>query len=219
MRVIAVLPARNEAPRIGKVIAGIKRTRAVDRIIVVDDASSDETAKVARKAGAQVIRLAKHGGVGAATRAGLAAALRLNPQAIIFIDADGQHDPRYIPQFLKRINEGYDFVIGRRDLSHYPLKKRFGNFMLHGLAELLAPTGIKDPECGFRMITAEAARKLDLRANKYNICMDFVYNAWKNKFKVAQVRINVPVYYKMKGTKIRTGIANFWWLLRRRVLG
>ena len=219
MRAIAVLPARNEAPRIAKVIAEIKRARTVDKIIVVDDASSDETTKVAGKAGAQVIHLAKHGGVGAATRAGLSAALRLKPQAIIFIDADGQHDPRYIPQFMKRIDEGYDFAIGRRDLSRYPLKKRFGNFMLHGLAELFAPTGIKDPECGFRMITAEAARKLDLRAEKYNICMDFVYNIWKNKFKVAQVRINVPVYYKMKGTKIRTGIANFWWLLRRRVLG
>jgi glycosyltransferase involved in cell wall biosynthesis len=219
MNVIAVLPARNEAPRIVEVVAGIKRTRAVGKIIVVDDASSDETVKVARKAGAQVIRLAKHGGVGVATRAGLSAALRLKPQAIIFIDADGQHDPRYIPQFVKKIETGYDFAIGRRDLSRYPLKKRFGNFMLHELAELFTPTSIKDPECGFRMITAEAARKLDLRAEKYNVCMDFVYNVWKNKFKVAQVRINVPVYYKMKGTKIRTGLANFWWLLRRRILG
>jgi len=219
MRVIAILPARNEAPRIAKVIAEIKRARTVDKIIVVDDASSDETTKVAGKAGAQVIYLAKHGGVGAATRAGLSAALRLNPQAIIFIDSDGQHDPRYIPQFLKKIESGNDFVIGCRDLSHYPIKKRFGNAALRTLANLLCQTGIKDPECGFRMITAEAARTLDLRAEKYNICMDFVYNVWKNKFKVAQVRINVPVYYKMKGTKIRTGIANFWWLLRRRVLG
>jgi len=219
MRVIAVLPARNEASRIGKVLSGIKRTRAIVKFIVVDDASTDNTAVAAKANGANIIRLKRHGGVGAATRVGLQAALRLKPQAIIFMDADGQHEPRYIPQFLKRINEGYDFAIGRRDLSHYPLKKRFGNFMLRGLAELLAPTGIKDPECGFRMITAVAARKLDLRAKKYDICMDFIYNVWKNKFKVWQVDIRVPVYHYKKGTKIRTGLANFWWLVKRRLLG
>lgn len=216
MRVVAVLPARNEAPRIGAVIAGVKRTRAIDKIIVVDDASTDTTSQVAKAVGARVIRLRAHGGVGAATRVGLAAALRLKPDAIVFLDSDGQHDPRYIAAFLGKIKSSADFVLGQRDLSEYPPLKRFGNLMLRVLSELVCPTGLSDPECGFRMITAEAARTLDLRAKRYEICMDFVYNVWKLGLKTSQVKIAVPVYYPKKGTKIRTGFANFWYLLKRR---
>ncbi|MEM7813569.1 MAG: glycosyltransferase family 2 protein [Candidatus Aenigmatarchaeota archaeon] len=219
MRVIAILPARNEAPRIADVIAGIKRTRAVGKIIVVDDASTDGTAEAAKRAGAQVIRFAKRGGVGAATRAGLREALRHSPDGIVFLDADGQHNPRYIPAFLKKMTESCDFVIGKRDLSRYPLRKRFGNFMLRLLAELVAPTGIEDPECGFRAMTPDAARRMDLRAQGYSICMDFVYNVWKNRFRVGCVKIEVPLYHPKKGTKIVTGFANFWWLLKRRAFG
>lgn len=219
MNVVAVLPARNEAARIGRVIAQIKHAHVISKIIVVDDASTDETSTVAMRTGAHVVRLRKHGGVGVATRTGLKAAMRYKPTAVVFLDADGQHDPRYIPSFIAKIKSGAEFAVGHRDLSHYPRMKRFGNFMLHSLAELLAPTGIKDPECGFRIITADAARRLDLRANSYDICMDFVYNVWKNNFRVAQIDIKVPVYYPKKGTKIRTGLANFWWLFRQRVLG
>jgi len=219
MKIIAVLPARNEASRIGNVLTGIKRTRAITKIIVVDDASTDDTAAVAKAAGASIIRLKRHGGVGTATRAGLTVALRLKPEAIIFMDADGQHDPRYIPAFLREIDAGAQFVLGRRHLSNYPRTKRFGNFVLRLLARLLCPTGLADPECGYRAISLKAALALDLRAKGYDICMDFIYNAWKNKLRTAQVWIRVPTYYSQKGTKIRTGLANFWWLLKRRLLG
>jgi len=219
MRVIAVLPARNEASRICAVLTGIKKTKTVDKTIVVDDASTDNTAEAAKSAGATVIRLKSHGGVGAATVAGLDAALRNGAEIIIFLDADGQHDPKDIRKFIRNVESGADFVLGKRDLSAYPFKKRFGNFMLRVLANALCPTGLSDPECGFRALSKNAAKTLDLQGRRYEICMDFVYNVWKNKLNVMEVPINVPIYYRRKGTRMRTGIVNFLHLLKRRLLG
>ncbi|MFH1630634.1 MAG: hypothetical protein ABIA21_00215, partial [Candidatus Aenigmatarchaeota archaeon] len=115
--------------------------------------------------------------------------------------------------------DGYDFVIGERDLSNYPIIKKLGNFGLTTIAKILTPTGINDPESGFRVISSDAAKRIHLRALKYDICMDFVYNVWKHKLKTKTIRITVPMYHPNKGTKITTGFRNMTFLIKRRLFG
>src|SRR4051794_33508154 len=97
MTVVAVIPAHEEAPRIGPVVAAARRHVAV---IVVDDGSSDATAAAAEAAGAEVIRQSPNQGKGAALRTGFRRALERGADAVVTLDGDGQHDPGEIPRLL-----------------------------------------------------------------------------------------------------------------------
>lgn len=219
MKAIAVIPAFNEEKRIGSVIRETKRH--VDKVIVIDDGSTDKTAEVSRRFGAQVIRYEKNRGVGFVTKIGLEKAISLKPKVIVFLDADGQHDPRYIPYFLNAIKNGADYVCGKRDLSKYPFNRKIGNWGLKVLTNLLCPTGIMDTECGFRALSLDAAKKIDLKAKnygeRYGREMAFAYNVWKNKFKIKQVRIEVHSYHSK--TAISRGFKNFFYLIKIRLEG
>lgn len=209
---IVIIPAYNEEKTIGSVVKHVKKF--VGRIIVVDDGSIDRTTEMARKAGANVIRNVKNHGVDYASRVGLENAIRMKPNTILFVDADGQLDPNYIPQFLKAIEDGADYVAGWRDLSNYPLDRRIGNWGLTKLSNILCPIGIHDTECGYRAMTLETAKKIKLVGSKYEREMDFVCEIWKNKLKVKEVSIKVPVYYSKPA--IKRGIKNFLFLLKKR---
>jgi len=213
MKVIAVLPAYNEEKRIKDTI--LKTKKYVDKIIVVDDGSEDKTEEVSKKSGAEVIRYEENQGVGYATRTGLKRAISLKPDVIIFLDADGQHDPKYIPQFIKAIEDGADYVCGWRDLSNYPFNRKIGNWGLKILTNLICPTGIKDTECGYRAMTLDTAKKLKLKAKRYERDIEFAYEVWRNKLKVSQLKIVVPFFHP-KGAIIR-GFKNFGFLIRRRL--
>jgi glycosyltransferase involved in cell wall biosynthesis len=212
-KTIAIIPAFNEEKNIGKIVKDTKKY--VNKVIVIDDCSFDNTSKIARKNGAKVIRLEKNMGVGFASRIGLKEAVSLKPDIIIFLDADGQHDPNYIPYFIKEIENGADYVSAVRNLSKYPFNRKIGNWGLKILTNLIYPTGIMDTENGFRALKLEAAKKLDLRADRYGREIDFVYSVWKNKFKIKQIIIDVPVYHPKAA--IERGFKNFFYLLRRRL--
>jgi len=212
MKTIAIIPAYNEGKRIANTV--LKTKKHVDKVIVVDDGSTDNTTSVARKSGAEVIRYEINRGKGYATRIGLKKAVSMRPDIIIFLDADGQHDPRYVPVFIDEIKNGADYVYGKRDLSKYPFSRKIGNFGLSLLTNMLCPTGILDTECGYRALTLNSAKKLSLKDDRYGVEMDFAYSAWKNKFKISMVSIIVPVFHK-KSAMMR-GFRNFFYLLKRR---
>jgi len=213
MKTVAVIAAFNEEKRIKDVI---KKTRKyVNKVIVVDDGSKDKTAEVSKKAGAEVIRYEKNRGKGYAIRLGLKKAISLKSDIIIFLDADGQHNPDYIPYFVNAVEDGADYVCGRRDLSRYPLNRKIGNWGLKVLANLLCPTGIMDTECGFKAFNLRAAKQLNLKSERYETEMDFAFNAWKNKFKIKQIRIEVPVYHSKAAVK--RGFKNLFYLLKMRI--
>lgn len=209
---VAILPAYNEEKRIRNTI--LKTRKYVDKVIVVNDGSKDRTAEIASKAGAHVISYRENRGIGFATKIGLKKAIALKPKIIVFLDADGQHDPAYIPYFIRAVENGADYVSAVRDLSNYPLNRKIGNWGLKVLTNLICPTGIMDTENGFRALSIETAKKIDLRANRYGREMDFAYNVWKNKFRIKQIKIEVPVYYPKAA--IKRGFKNFLYLLKRR---
>lgn len=140
------------------VIRGARRHLPV---VVVDDGSTDDTAMVSEAAGATVLRQRPNAGKGAALRAGFRHALDLGMDAVVTLDADGQHDPDEIPRFLDAFaTDRPELVIGRRDFSAMPPVRRISN-TLGGLA-LSAAVGrsVPDNQSGYRLIGRTLMRQL-----------------------------------------------------------
>ena len=210
MKTIIVMPAHNEEKTVGKTVKACKKYGIV---IVINDASTDRTSEVAKKSGAIVFTHKVNRGLGTALRTGFSEALKMNAEIIITIDADGQHLPEEIPLFLKKIEEGYDFVLGSRDLSSYPWVKKFGNFFLNSATNTIAGTKLKDTESGYRAFKRAALKKLLLKAQRYEIAAEIVKEVGRNKLKTANVPIHVPIY--VKGVGVKDGIKNFLYILKK----
>lgn len=206
-----VMPAHNEENTIADVI---KKASRYGNIVVIDDASVDSTVLEAKKAGARVIIHKENMGLGSALRTGFDYALKNKYDVVLTIDSDGQHVPSDIPKFLGKINEGHDFVLGERNLSKYPLIKKIGNFFLEFATNFVSGTKLKDTESGFRAIKIEALRKLILKAERYEIAVEIIYEVGRNKIRAANVPISSPVY--VKGVSVKDGINNFRYLIKRR---
>ena len=125
MKISIILPARNEAVSLGKLLPEIKNICPDSEIIVVNDGSSDDTADTCKAHGVVSVNHSVSLGNGAAIKAG---ARKASGDVLVFLDADGQHLPKYIPELLARIDEGYDMVIGARDKqSHAGSPRYFAN--------------------------------------------------------------------------------------------
>ncbi len=112
---LIVVPAFNEAATVGQVVSEIHQVVPQVPVLVVDDCSVDTTVAVARTAGAEVVSLPHHLGLGGAVQAGYKLAFELGFQFVIRIDGDGQHDPRYIPAIFEALRtSGCQMVIGSR---------------------------------------------------------------------------------------------------------
>lgn len=124
-KVLALIPAYNESERVGKVIADTKEYLPV---LVVDDGSGDDTSLVSKQAGAEVIRQEPNQGKGAALISGFKYSLEHGYDAVITLDADGQHDPAEIPLFLQEFEASKsDLIIGKRDFSKMPFPRNITN--------------------------------------------------------------------------------------------
>ncbi len=208
---VAVIPAYNEEGRVGKVVSSTKKF--VNAVIVVDDGSTDGTAREAKKAGARVIRLVKNLGKGHALREGVMRAKKLGGE-IVMLDADGQHRPKDIPKLLKRL-ESADIVFGQRIGGKMPLIKRFGNWSLQRLFNLLFGGAIKDTQCGFKAVKPGVIEKIMWNSNGYFVDTEIAARASYNRLKIAQVTIPVIYHDPKKGTGVWDGIkigVNMIWL-------
>ena len=111
-RISIILPAKNEADGLRKTLPALRTAVPDAELIVVDDGSTDDTAKVAAEHGTRVLSAPYSMGNGAAIKRG---ARHANGEILVFMDADGQHDPACIPPLLARLAQGYDMVVGARD--------------------------------------------------------------------------------------------------------
>lgn len=152
-----VLPAKNEADSLRKLLPALRERHPEAEILIVNDGSSDETAEVARAAGVKVITHAYSMGNGAAVKHGARAA---SGEIIVFMDADGQHDPADISRLLERLHAGYDMVVGARDPgSQASLGRRLGNGLYNRLSSWVTGHKIEDLTSGFRAVRAERFRE------------------------------------------------------------
>jgi len=212
VRVWIVIPAYNEERNIGKVIDSL-RLEGWRNLLVVDDGSSDRTAEIARRKGAEVIVHSRNLGLGAALRTGFGRALQLGADAVVTFDADGQHEVRDVRKLVEGLREA-DVVIGVRRSVGIPLHKRFGNFVLNVLTFLL--TGIyTDSQSGSRALSRRALRELRLRGERYEISSEILLRLSQAglKWKEAPVTCYYPPHARVKGTTILSGIRIFLRLL------
>lgn len=152
-----VIPARNEADRLGTLLAELRRQLPLAEVLVVDDGSTDDTAGVAREAGAAVVSHPYSLGNGAAIKTG---ARHAQGSVIVFMDGDGQHDPADIPRLLAKLDEGYDMVVGARQAdTHGSLHRRLANQFYNRLASWMTGYPILDLTSGFRAVRARHFRK------------------------------------------------------------
>ena len=170
-RPVGLVPAYEARSTVGDVVRGMRRH--LDRVVVVDDGSSDETGAEARAAGAEVLRLPENRGKGAAMRAGLELVLSSpnGPSHVAFLDADGQHDPADLEGLLGAARRGEDFVIGSRmSVPESIPAYRFRTNEI-GSRILTRMTGheIEDGQSGFRVVAASVLRRLKLTARGYAI--------------------------------------------------
>ena len=148
--VFALVPGFQEGPRIAAVVAGAGRHLPV---VVVDDGSTDDTAAQAESAGASVIRQVPNQGKGAALRAGFRYALDQGAEAVVTLDADGQHDPAEIPVFLEAHQAArHELIVGRRDFAAMPPVRRLSNTLGGLIFSAAVGRRIPDNQSGYRLI-------------------------------------------------------------------
>jgi glycosyltransferase involved in cell wall biosynthesis len=188
---IAVLiPAYNAAETLHGVIEGIKGY--LSSILVVDDGSTDATAAIASAAGVRVLRHPINRGKGVALRTGFWFLLLQGYQAIITMDADGQHDPSYISLFIDAYKKGKgDIIIGSRAREFHAMSRlrRFWNRLGVKAVSKLIGTPLTDTQSGYRLIRAEILQGLPLRAAGYDIELEVLIKACKRGHRVVEIPV------------------------------
>jgi glycosyltransferase involved in cell wall biosynthesis len=206
-QILALIPAHDEAPRIGRVVQGAAEHVPV---LVVDDGSSDATAELAEHAGATVLRQSPNQGKGAALRAGFAAALNVGAEAAITLDGDGQHDPAEIPAFLgehaRRViaGESVELVIGARSFRRMPPVRRAANWL--GTVTLSAALGrwIEDNQSGYRLVGRRLmAAMLDSREDGFSFEVEMIAVCLREGWPIGW--IPVRTIYADERSHIRAG--------------
>jgi glycosyltransferase involved in cell wall biosynthesis len=174
-RVTVLLPAFNEARALPGVIrAAIEHTPGLLEVLVVDDGSTDGTKEASERAGARVVRLERNRGKGEALRCGLGHA---RGDVLVFMDADGQDDPRDTPALLAALVPGVDLVVGSRFLGRFepgaitPVNY-LGNRFLTEVANALFGTRLTDTQAGFKALRRSTIETLSLRASRFDIEVD-----------------------------------------------
>lgn len=190
MQLSIILPAKNEATGLRQTLPALRELFPDAEIIVVNDGSTDETAQVAEEHGARALTSPYSMGNGAAIKRGARAA---TGDVLVFMDADGQHQPSDIPKLLAKLDEGYDMVVGARDGSgqanlHRGLANRFYNT----LASHMTGHKIEDLTSGFRAARADKFREfLHLLPNGFSYPTTSTMAFFRSAYSVGYVSIDV----------------------------
>jgi glycosyltransferase involved in cell wall biosynthesis len=211
--ICAVLPAYNEELVIGSVV--LRTKQYVNRVIVVDDGSSDRTAEVAKLAGAEVIRLEHNTGKAYTILLGLRRARETGCTVAVMLDADGQHDPIEIQRVAGLVRSGKaDLVIGSRFLDKSkktPVYRRFGQKILDTFTNISTNTKVTDSQSGFRALSYQALNNLDFKSDGYNVESDMIAHFSKLGLSIEEVPISVnyDVPHKHKKHPLTHGVGVF----------
>jgi len=200
-----LIPAYNAAATLPELLTRLKKVTPPPRqIVIIDDGSSDESAAIAENVGAEVIRLSRNHGKGYALRKGFHFLAKQGFAGyIICLDADLQHLPEYIPDFLTTAErENLAFVIGarRRNPGQMPLHRILSNTLTSRIISRLAGQKIADSQCGFRLIDSQLAAGIELSEDGFQMESEMIIKAGRQGVRIGSVAI--PVIYNQQGSHI-----------------
>lgn len=207
--ILVVIPAYNEARFIGSVVLKL-RQHPVD-ILVIDDGSTDDTAEIARTAGAEVLRFEFNQGKAAALNAGLSLANQQKPDVLVMIDADGQHLPAELVQVVRPISEGQaDIAIGSRYLlntSNTPTHRQFGHKLLNLITGLFSGVRVTDSQSGYRAFSPKAYRLLKFSSKGFSVESEMQFLASEHNLEIVEVPITIQYLDREKRSAWKQGFS------------
>ena len=186
--ILALIPAYNEAKRIRPTLYG---TQLHLTVLVVDDGSSDDPATIAKNMAALVLCQKPNQGKGAALRAGFQYALDAGYEAILTLDADGQHDPAEIPNFLAAWHaRSNDLIIGARNFEQMPFSRRLANTLGQHIFSWALGCPIQDNQSGYRLISRRLMQALlDSQENGFEFEVEMIARCVQNHWPLSWVPI------------------------------
>lgn len=216
-RLWAVVPVLDEAATIGAIV---RRVRARCPVIVVDDASTDGSARCARAAGASaVLRSARRRGKGACLRAGFAGALQRGATRVLTLDGDGQHDPDDLPRLVEAADPG-TLVLGNRlaapDGDPVPPHRLAAIRAADWAIRRLTGVRVRDTQCGFRVYPAALLRRAPLREEGFVLETEVLLQAVRAGYRIASVPVRrvYPAGRQSRFRAVGDGVRVGWFLLR-----
>lgn len=200
MRISVILPAKNEAEGLRRTLPALRAVLPGAEVIVVDDGSDDATAEVASAHGAKVLSSPYSMGNGAAIKRGARAA---EGETLVFMDADGQHDPAHIEKLLAKLEQGYDMVVGARGWGDQAgVHRGAANAFYNWLASRMTGFDVKDLTSGFRVVRADRFREfLHLLPNGFSYPTTSTMAFFRSAYPVAYEPI--PVARRIGRSHIR----------------
>ncbi len=207
MLVVITIPAWNEEHTLPSVLHEIQSVMNVQsykyKILVVDDGSTDNTAEVARKAGALVVR-ERHAGLVDTFKTEMRECLKLSADVIVHTDADGQYPAHFIPQMIQEVEKGNDLVLGSRfrgRIEMMPLIKRLGNMAFARVFTKICRTPITDSTTGFRTFTREVAQNIEYTTD-FTYTQEQLIKASRLNFKIVEIPVDAR---KTRGSRLMKG--------------
>lgn len=191
-----VMPAYNEAPVIGAVLAQLTQRVSPSRVIVVNDGSADATGAIAQECGVHVVHHRINRGLGAALKTGLTLAHELGAQVVVTYDADGQHDSQDVARVAAPIIENsVDMVIGSRFLQsgQMPWTRRVFNWIGNVVTWVFHGAWVSDSQSGLRAFSRDTLGRLHISANHMDVSSEFVREVHRLNLNIQEVPIK-PVY-------------------------
>lgn len=213
MKTLVVVPAYNEATTIESVLQAL---HGMHDVVVIDDGSTDDTGVRARACGVRVLSHVVNRGLGAALRTGFAYALRVGEyDAVVTLDADGQHDPNDIPRVLAGLSGGSDVVIGARVRSDMPPIRQAYNMIGGVISAGLFGGPMIDAQSGFRAFKITKLREMNLTTSRMEISSEIVAEAHRIGARIVEVPISVryTTYSLSKGQSFLEGVRTLWRLV------
>lgn len=215
-RTLTIIPAYNESRFIGSVV--LQARQFSETVVVVDDGSTDDTARIAEAAGAIVLRHPHNQGKGAALNTGFCYAREMDPDAVITLDADGQHLPQQILAVVAPVlDDKADVVVGSRYLEHtsdVPKHRIVGHQVFNRITEQLSGTHLTDSQSGFRAFSRKALESVSFQSNGFSVESEMQFWVRDQDLRLVEVPITIRYTDKPKRPVIKHGMMVLTGILR-----
>lgn len=202
-RTLVIIPTYNEADNILKIIPEVLKNTTPENefnVLVVDDNSPDGTASMVEGLNndkVNILKREKKLGLGTAYLAGFRYAIKNEYDYVFEMDADFSHDPKYLIEFIKKINEGYDLVIGSRYINgisvlNWPIRRLILSYLASMYTRIVTGLKVMDTTAGFMCYRVTALKQIDLdqvKSNGYSFQIEMKFKFYKKGFKITETPI------------------------------